>query len=63
MSVFFFLELDDQRQENITLEKYISEIKIHSMMIEKIKQENDCLRLIHKKNVSTIFRKILKFFI
>jgi len=53
--------LDDLRQENIILEEYISETKNYSKMIEKSKQENDCLQLIRKKNISTIFSKILSF--
>lgn len=43
------------------LEEYISNCKNRSEMIEKIKQENDCLRLVYKKNVSTISSKILSF--
>lgn len=53
--------MDDLRQENIILEEYISETKNYSKMIEKSKQENDCLQLIRKKNISTIFSKILSF--
>lgn len=55
------LELNDIRQENKALEEFISENESYRKMVEKIKQENDCLRLVYKKNVSTISRKILSF--
>lgn len=49
--------MNNLKQENEKLEDYISEIKNYNEMIEKIKQENDCLQMVYEKNVSTISSK------
>lgn len=58
LKISVFLELNDIRQENKALEEFISESESYSEMVEKIKQENDYMHLVYKKNVSTISRKV-----
>lgn len=52
--------MNDLRQENKILEEYISKTNTHCENIKKLKQENDYLHIVYKKNVETVTRTFLK---